>query len=557
MAAEPDIDTELVERDYLVLGAGPGGLQLGSFLEQAGCSYLLLEATDGVAAFFRTLPRSRELISFNKVHSLYSDPEVRLRWDWNSLLTDDYSLPFREFSQDLYPSADDLVRYLEAFAERRGIQVQLDTRIVLIARSPSGGFDLTDEGGRRYRCKVLVSATGFSRPYVPDIPGIELAEGYAEASLDPAAYTGQRVFVLGKGNSALELADVALGTSSLIHVASPTPLQLAWKTRHPGHLRAQHTRLLDLYQLKTLSGALDCEVRGIRQLDSGEYVVTVAYVHADGETEELVYDRVLCCTGFRVDRSLYDDACLPETVLEGRLPATTGMWESTNVPGLFFAGTLMQGLDFKRSSSAFIDGFRYNVRTLFHYLMERYEGRPMPSARLSADAETLGTHVLERACRTSALWTQFGYLCDLYLVDDSDGRVRCLEELPLAYVDDELGEEAHSYTLTFEWGSWDGDVFNIERHPRHEDASTNVFLHPIVRRFARGELLAEHHVLEDLFGTYSAATESGIVRRRSGRDMETYHREEHREPLLAFFRAQLGDAGRPAPAPEQDEELER
>lgn len=540
----PTSGEDVVERDYLILGAGPGGIQLASFLASSGCSHLVLEGSDGVGAFFRTMPRTRKLISFNKVHSIYDDPEIRLRWDWNSLLTDDYAHPFREFSQDLYPDADDLVRYLEAFAERSGMQVETGARITRVRRLAGGGFELHAESGRIYRGKVLVVATGFSTPYVPDIPGIEHCEGYEDAPLDPQAYLDQRLLILGKGNSALEIADVALETAALIHVASPTPVQLAWKTRHPGHLRAQHTRLLDLYQLKTLTGALDCEILDITREPGGtdgppQFVATVSYVHADGETEELVYDRVVRCTGFAIDRRFYDADCTPDTVLDGRLPSISGMWESTNVPGMFFAGTLMQGLDFKRSSSAFIDGFRYNVRTLHRYLMERFEGRPMPVARVPRSADALTQHILERVCRTSALWTQFGYLCDLFVVGDA-GEVTCQEELPLKWVEDQKQQLEHSYTLTFEWGNWEGDVFAIQRHPSAEGASTNVFLHPILRRYCRGELVETHHILEDLFGTYSAATESGIVRRRSGRDIERYHAEEHTEPLRAFLASQLG-----------------
>ncbi len=534
----PSNADRVVERDFLVLGAGPGGIQLGAFLQESGSSYLVLEGSDKLASFFREMPRTRKLISFNKVHGLYDDPETRLRWDWNSLLTPDYSHEFREFSQALYPHADDMVRYLESFAQYRQVAIQTQTRITSVEREASGGFELTDADGGQYRCKVLVIASGFSRPFIPPIPGIELCEGYENAPVDPDAYVGQRVLILGKGNSAFEMADVALETAALIHVASPTPLQLAWKTRHPGHLRAEHTRLLDLYQLKTLTGALDCNILGIERGDSGGLVATVSYVHADGETEELVYDRIIRCTGFALDDSFYGESARPETILDGRLPAITGMWESCNVPDMFFAGTLMQGLDFKRSSSAFIDGFRYNVRTLHRHLMATYEGRPMPAISLAARAGVLADHILERVCRTSALWTQFGYLCDLFLVDPA-GSVACHEEMPAYWVEQRFRDQPECFTLTFEWGSWDGDVFAIQRHPSHEDAATNVFLHPVVRRRRFGEVVATHHILEDLFGTYSAATESGIVQRRGGRDMEQYHAEEHSEPLRAFFATQL------------------
>ena len=40
--------------DYLVIGAGPAGLQLGYFFEQAGRDYMILEAGLAPGTFFQT-----------------------------------------------------------------------------------------------------------------------------------------------------------------------------------------------------------------------------------------------------------------------------------------------------------------------------------------------------------------------------------------------------------------------------------------------------------------------------------------------------------------------
>src|SRR5262247_2574888 len=94
--------------DYVIIGAGPAGLQAGYFLKKAGLSFKVLEAASEVGAFFRKFPRHRKLISINKVHTGYTDENVRLRWDWNSLLSDELSPLFREVSQRYFPDADDL-----------------------------------------------------------------------------------------------------------------------------------------------------------------------------------------------------------------------------------------------------------------------------------------------------------------------------------------------------------------------------------------------------------------------------------------------------------------
>ena len=70
--------------DYLVVGAGPAGIQAGYFLDRAGRDYLVVEAGAAPGGFFTRFPRHRTLISINKVHTGWDDPELKLRTDWNS-----------------------------------------------------------------------------------------------------------------------------------------------------------------------------------------------------------------------------------------------------------------------------------------------------------------------------------------------------------------------------------------------------------------------------------------------------------------------------------------
>ena len=95
--------------EYLVIGAGPAGLQLAYFLEQAGRDYLVLEAGSAPGTFFSTFPRHRELISSNKRYTGSTDPEFNLRMDWNSLLSDDPALRFTRYSQRYFPAADEML----------------------------------------------------------------------------------------------------------------------------------------------------------------------------------------------------------------------------------------------------------------------------------------------------------------------------------------------------------------------------------------------------------------------------------------------------------------
>ena len=99
------------------------------------------------------------------------------------------------------------------------------------------------------------------------------------------------------------------------------------------------------------------------------------------------------------------------------------------MPGLYFAGTLTQVRDFKKSTNGFIHGFRYGVRALDKILNERHHETPWPSTELPAKPDALTDAMITRINRTSALYQQFGFLGDVLTVDGDTARY--LEEVPV------------------------------------------------------------------------------------------------------------------------------
>ena len=506
--------------EYLIVGAGPAGLQLGHHLARAGRDYAILEAGPAPGMFFRTFPRHRRLISINKPHTGWDDPELNLRMDWNSLLSDDPRLRFTRYTERYLPDADDMVRYLADYAAHMRLRIAFDTRVRSIA-CENGGFRVTDERGGVHRAERVIVATGVGKPYIPAIPGIETAERYGDVSVDPRDFVDQRVLVIGKGNSGFETADNLIESAAVIHVAGPGSLRMAWRSHYVGHLRAVNNNLLDTYQLKSQNALLDGTVERIERRDGG-YVVTVSFARANEVTRDLRYDRVIVCTGFRFDTGLFADDCRPELVLDDRFPAQTPEWESTNVPGLHFAGTLMQVRDFKRSTGGFIHGFRYGVRALHRMFERSRHGLEWPHAVLPAEPAVLMDAVIARVNRTSALWQQFEVMCDLIVVG-RDGSARYYEELPVDYVHEDAAERY--FTVTLEYGPdhdavdpFDVSIGRIAQTDA-ERASEGRYLHPVVRFHRRGAVLAEHHVTENLENEWTAPG--------------------HREPLQEFFAREL------------------
>ncbi len=487
--------------DYLIVGGGPAGLQLAYYLESNSRSYLVLEKGESAGTFFRKYPRHDRMISINKVHTGYDDPGLNMRWDWNSLLTNDYSLLFKEHTEEYLPDKQHMIDYLERFAEECNINIRYNTEVAKVSKD--GQFTIETTDGDKLACKRLIIATGIEKAYVPDIPGIELAENYTDVSVNPADFTNKRVLILGKGNSAFETADALIPTAALIHVISPEPVKMAWKSNFVGHLRAINNVFLETYRLKGQNAALDSNVLNVTR-KGDKLAVEVGYSHADGEVETLLYDHVIVCTGFRGDASIFDSSCAPEMTINDRFPLLTSEWESVNVPDLYFAGTLMQSRDFKKTQSAFIHGFRYCVRMLARVLEDKYETAPVTGVRLGSSVDALVERIIDRVNHVSAHWHQPGFFCDTIVPLRDENGLDYYEELTSDYVHDVLSKRIGDYlTVTLEFGqeiiNAAPNIFAIER-PHKEDISKahmSTGIHPIVRYYSGGEVVSMHHVIED------------------------------------------------------------
>ena len=493
-----------IYKDYVIIGAGPAGIQLGYYLEKSKQDYIIFERGSSAAETFKFFPRHRTLISINKRFTGHSHPEFNMRHDWNSLLCDDNSISFKDYDKEFFPHADSMVTYINDYVRRFDINVVYNTNITDVEKNKQGMYVLSDDQGRSCITRTLIVATGFIKPLIPDIPGIEMADVYNDMSIDRSLYENKRVLVIGKGNSGFETADNLVSSASLIHIASPNPIKMAWKTHYVGNLRAVNNNLLDTYQLKSQNAVLDVDISDIKKTEDGKFAVTVKYAHAEDEVEILSYDKILLCTGFRFDNSIFHKNCQPKTTINNKYPEITPGFESVNNPNMFFMGTITHSLDYKKATSGFIHGFRYNARALFKMLNERYNNVVLPRDTIENNIQSLLKYMLDRINHADGIWQQPSFLGDVFQIDDK--KIEHIRELPVPYIAENF-KNAHYYVLTLEYGApIEGDPFNVERiHRENIDKSNqSQFLHPVIRYYENGMLISQHDIIEDLEANWTA-----------------------------------------------------
>jgi thioredoxin reductase len=436
----------------LVIGSGPGGLQLSYGLRRHGVEHAVISADDGPGGMFLRWPFFQRLLSWTKPFA----PAERgtreyERYDWNSLLADEPEL--RSLQAGLldgtsyFPSRPAMQRNLETFAERAAIRVRYGTRWERTRREdgPDGTTFVVETTDGEYRCRVLVLAVGIAQPSTPVTPGIELARHYADTR-DAETYAGRRVFIIGKQNSGFELASGLAPWASAITVCSPSPARTSVQTKSLAGVRARYVQPFEDAFLGLGARILDASITGLTAVEGG---IRVDLRRTDDmEAMCVEADEVIAATGFTCP--LRD---LPElgvaTFGASRLPAVTPFWESSTVPGIYFAGTISQAAPGLRkhgvpANSGAVHGHRYNSLVLARHIAETRFGVETARPRVAPGAVV--PYLLREASAAPELWHQKAYLARV-IAAGPDGELRDEGIIPLAHALDTLGADMVAMTI--------------------------------------------------------------------------------------------------------------
>ncbi len=174
----------------LIIGAGPAGLAMAGRFEKQGMPYIILEKSQRPG---------------NAWHEHYERLCLHTVKKYSNLPY----LPFPKEYPEYVPRAL-FAKYLHNYAIHFGITPKFGQTLTKIQQTKEGKWNAATEEGQTYTADNVVLATGVNRLLNPSKwKGMEGFQGDVRHSRfykNATAYKGQRVLIIGMGNTGAELA---------------------------------------------------------------------------------------------------------------------------------------------------------------------------------------------------------------------------------------------------------------------------------------------------------------------------------------------------------------
>jgi putative flavoprotein involved in K+ transport len=191
----------------IVIGGGPSGLAAAWALQRRGITPVVLEAGEEPVGSW---PRYYDSLT------LFSPARYS-------------SLPGRPFPGDPnhYPKRDEVVDYLRDYAKHLDAEIRTGARVTAVQRDNGRYTVSTDDGENLTAAMVIAASGGFGRQFRPTLAGLEAFAGqvlHAGDYREPGTFAGQRLVVVGAGNSAVQIA-VELAETANVTLATRKPIR--------------------------------------------------------------------------------------------------------------------------------------------------------------------------------------------------------------------------------------------------------------------------------------------------------------------------------------------
>lgn len=187
--------------DVAVIGGGQAGLSVAFYLRRAGLvpgrDVVVLDAEDRPGGAWPHMWDGLRLFS----PAGYSSLPGWMMPPWDDAVSG-------------FPPRDHVVDYLTRYEERYALRVRRSHRVSAVTRDSAGGRLMLHSDAGDVAARAVVSATGtWTQPFWPTYPGSREFGGrqlHVVHYRDPGQLAGQRVVVVGGGNSAAQvLAEVS------------------------------------------------------------------------------------------------------------------------------------------------------------------------------------------------------------------------------------------------------------------------------------------------------------------------------------------------------------
>ncbi|MFE9632738.1 ArsO family NAD(P)H-dependent flavin-containing monooxygenase [Streptomyces sp. NPDC006463] len=278
----------------VVIGGGQAGLAAGYHLRRLSIEHVILDAQAAPGGAWQHTWDSLRLFS----PAAYSSLPGRLMLAQEG---------------QVYPEAEHVVAYLADYEKRYELPVQHSVWGAAVHRD--GAFLRVETDRGDWRARAVISATGtWTRPFLPAVPGRREFTGrqlHTVQYRSPAEFAGQRVIVVGGGNSGAQIAADLAGTAELTWVTQRPPRYLAddidgralfdHATARRRALDEGHTdtggvaSLGDIVAVQPVRAARDAGLLTAKPMFTRLTETGVEW--ADGIRAEA--DAVIWCTGFR------------------------------------------------------------------------------------------------------------------------------------------------------------------------------------------------------------------------------------------------------------------